>query len=612
MPVHTGYDNNKKEEPKCYARWGKTGKKYYYTCNNENARDKAKGKAAAQGRAIIAGGWQEKINKKGDEKMPNKARGAEGSYEEKREKLRIHFEKDFKDSYIIYTFPDAVIIKDYKTDKNYEIEYAIIDDEIKSGEPKEVEIVYILKSLLEVAKDKVSEKGMNEALRIYLHYIANQKWPGEKEEETRKGTELTGPIFKKVEKQRIVYAAVLVPGEPDLDADKGEKILTAEEIEMVAHKWMEEYGNIDYMHGLNNVAKPIETFILPMDWEVEAFGEKMLLPKGTWILAAKVVNDTVWKKVENGELTGFSIMGIQNNVLKSIMDDVSKGERVDKAITAAMKRVLIVDLGKDWLVPFVSLVDETCVPKAKFFAIKKKDKKKLPEGDPNLVNKTNEISILQSMMNLFKKDDIDQIIKNTIKLSKEAEKAGRSISDDTFSKLKNALGALQKLIDKADKEREPKDTGNKKKKGDELEMEEKDVIKLVDERLDEKLKPINEGLVALLPKEEEGEETEKTEKKEADDEDKGKAKKKEDTKEEGKDEEEEGEEEEKDDEKDALKAENLTLKETLDKLQKAKKGLSKAEKGQEDEESDKPYSVKDHLKDLERDSLGRAVKKKEK
>jgi len=545
------------------------------------------------------------IKRKGDENMSaKKARGAEGSYEEKREKLRIHFEKDFKDSYIIYTFPDAVILKDYKTDKSYEIEYAVIDGNIKSGNPKEVEIAYILKSLLEAAKDNVTEKGMNEALNVFLHYTANQKWPGEKEE-TRKGTELTGPIFKKEEKQRIVYAAVLVPGEPDLDADKGEKLLTEEEIEGVAHKWMEEYGNIDYMHGLNNVAKPVETFILPMDWEVEAFGQKMILPKGTWVLAAKVVNDTTWKKVESGELTGFSIMGIQNNVLKRIMEDVSKGERVDKALNAAMKRVLIADLGKDWLVPFVSLVDEPCVPKAKFFAIKKKER--LPEADPedDEILFKSEGSVIEKIIKYFKKDDLDQIIENTIKLSKEAEKAGRSISDDTFTKLKNAFEALQILIEKADKERKPDYMKNKKTKGDELEMEEKDVLKLIDERLDEKLKPISEGLKALLPKEEE-EEVAKT--KEEGSDDKSKVKKEADTKE---TEEEEDEEEDKDDEKDTLKAENISLKETLDKLQKARKGLSKAEKGQEGEETSKPYTVKDHLKELDRDSMGRAVKKKE-
>jgi len=157
---------------------------------------------------------------------------------------------------------------------------------------------YILKGLLEQAKEDAdnppqdigaTNKSLSRALEIYLSYKSTNKWPGEKEPEEpeRKGTELTGQIFKKAEKQRIVHAAVLVPGEPDLDSDIGEKILTAEEIENVAHKWMAEYGNIDYMHGLNNVAKPVETFILPAEMEVEAYGTKMTLPKGTWILAAK-------------------------------------------------------------------------------------------------------------------------------------------------------------------------------------------------------------------------------------------------------------------------------------------------------------------------------------
>ena len=529
--------------------------------------------------------------------MPEKNRSSEGSYEQRTERLRAHF--DSTDNYIIYTFPDAVIIKDYKKGKYFEIEYSIIDDKITSGTPKEVEVSYIQKRLIEedikspVSKDK---KEITEALKTYLYYKAEGEWPAEKNREERKGTELTGPIFKKEEKQRIVYAAVLIPGEPDLDADKGEKILTAEEVEEVAHKWMLEYGNIDYMHGLNNVAKPVETFILPIEWEVEAFGEKMLLPKGTWVLAAKVVNDKAWKKVESGELTGFSIMGIQNNVLKRIMDNVSKGERVDKELSASMKRVLIRDLGKNWIVPFVSLVDEPCVPKAKFFAIKQKAEEETEDKE----------GVWEKIMSLFKKDDIDQITENTIRLTEEVEKAGRTISDDTYNKLKNALEALNKLIEKADKERKPDYMKNKKKKGDDLDMEEKDVQKLIDEGLDEKLKPIHESLKALLPKEEKEEE-------EGDKKEEGQKDKKEnkDKKEEGATKKEEKEEEDKDKEKEDLKTEVLTLKETLAKLKEAQKGLSKSEKGQEDdEEKEKSYSTKEHLDDLGRDSMGRVVKKK--
>jgi len=47
MPVQLG-----KDKTNCFARWGRSGKKYYYTCGNENARKKAKQKAYEQGLAI--------------------------------------------------------------------------------------------------------------------------------------------------------------------------------------------------------------------------------------------------------------------------------------------------------------------------------------------------------------------------------------------------------------------------------------------------------------------------------------------------------------------------------------------------------------------------------
>lgn len=39
-------------------------------------------------------------------------------------------------------------------------------------------------------------------------------------------------------------------------------------------------------------------------------------------------------------------------------------------LAAALKRTLLRDLGVDWVAPFVSVVDEPAVPKAKFFALK--------------------------------------------------------------------------------------------------------------------------------------------------------------------------------------------------------------------------------------------------
>ncbi len=473
--------------------------------------------------------------------MSEKNKNMKESLEVKANQIRRMFEKE--NEYVAQVFDDAVIVHDFKADKYYEIQFEMNDDgTITKGERKEVDLVYIQKRF------------------------------------AKENAELTGPIFKKEDEQKIVYAAVLVPGEPDYDFDKGEKILSAEEIERVAHKWMEDYGNIDYMHGLNNVAKPIETFILPMDWEVTVGSEKVLLPKGTWILGAKVTNEQAWKEVKEGKLTGFSIMGIQNTVLKEIMKKVADGEQVNKEFQSSLKRVLIKDLGDDWIVPFVSLVDEPCVPKAKIFSIKQKEEKKE--------------NVWSKVVEYFKKtDDIEQMKETMKNLETMSQKAGRSISDATYNDLKKAIEALQKLIEKADKER--RDKYAKNQKGDD-EMNEEQVKNLVEKTLDEKLKPILEGIEGLKEKPEKTEKGETEEIEETD----------------GVEETEEIEET--DDEVEKLKEENSTLKSIIDKLNAAKKGKSKVEKGQEGDNDYQEYTVAKHYEELGRDNMGMPIKKGEK
>lgn len=50
MPVELGRDKEG-----CFARWGKSGARYHYTCGNEEARNSAKEKAYQQGLAITGG-----------------------------------------------------------------------------------------------------------------------------------------------------------------------------------------------------------------------------------------------------------------------------------------------------------------------------------------------------------------------------------------------------------------------------------------------------------------------------------------------------------------------------------------------------------------------------
>lgn len=635
MPTHTGYDSSNK--PPCFAQWGKSGKKYYYTCGDEGAKDKAKAKANAQGQAIRASGWTEskKFNEKGDENNLKviKDKVAIESYEEKIQKIRNAFEGnnasqsmggEVSPVMVVYTFDSSVILKDYNTQKYYEADYSILPDgNIVKGNPKEVELTYVQKRLFAESFDFTSIKSLDvvskdiqalidtwddwagsfdkcvsalgskpgitdpEALCAWMHHEAEGTWPGEKAREEMiaksKGCELTGPIVMKNEAQRIVYAAVLVPGEPDYDYDKGEKILTVEEIERVAHKWMLDYMNIDVMHSLNNVAKPVETFLLPMEWNVEAYGQKLKLPIGTWVMASKVTDDESWKKVESGELTGYSVMGIRNTALKSLLDSASKGKDILEEIKAVLKKTLIKDLGEDWIVPFVSLVDEACVPKSKFFAIKGKDK----NDTEGVINRL--INFVKGKKEESEKGILD--IANSLK--DIVEKKGRTISDATYNQLRNAIAALNKLVEKADKEREEKSDKNKQK-GDDTVMDDKDVKKLKEEilgelatKIEEQLKPLSEAIKNLIPKE--------PEVKPVDDKKVDKVK--------------EPEPDTKVDNKETYIETIKALEEQISKYKEEKEGKSNSLKGQDDAKDKKDYTYKNQMDDLDRDGFGRKKKK---
>ena len=53
MPTKLG-----KDKKGCFARWGKSGKKYYYKCGDAKARERAKKKADKQGRAAYSSGYR--------------------------------------------------------------------------------------------------------------------------------------------------------------------------------------------------------------------------------------------------------------------------------------------------------------------------------------------------------------------------------------------------------------------------------------------------------------------------------------------------------------------------------------------------------------------------
>ncbi len=250
--------------------------------------------------------------------------------------------------------------------------------------------------------------------------------------------EITGPIVIKHATKRIAYAAVLVPGEPDHDGE----LVDVARVEKAAHEWMESYRNVDLQHTLNNVGVPVESFLLPAEMSVKNVytGVDMTLPKGTWILGSKTDEET-WAKVEKGELTGYSVMGIRRAAVKSA--------------DAALKKTLLKDLGEDWIAAAVSFVDEPAVPKAKFFALKAKveEEDKTPE----------DVGFLERLF------------------GGASGKEGRRLSKSTLTKLKNAQTLIASILSDDAAEDGKEDKAKAGKGGDiQVELTKEDLQEMID------------------------------------------------------------------------------------------------------------------------------------
>lgn len=252
-------------------------------------------------------------------------------------------------------------------------EFQISDNEITFTEPEEVGIEYVVKA-------RAAEHDHT--------------------------TELTGPIVGKSAAKRIAWAAVLVPGEEDSDGD----VVSKEKIEEVAHSWLSQYGNVDLQHTLNNVATPVESYITHEDREVVVKGSPVVLPAGTWILASRIDDNDTWDKVVSGDLSGYSIMGVKKSLVAT--------EEVNKSMNAALKRTTLKDFGDDWVAPFVSVVHEPAVPKAKFFALKEKER---PTETTQTEKPSGFFSRLLKSKTMKDEDMNEEQVKRMIDQSREAD-----------------------------------------------------------------------------------------------------------------------------------------------------------------------------------------------
>ncbi len=369
-------------------------------------------------------------------------------------------------TWIERVFPDAVIMSCCNGEDQdvYEVPYTMLNNEVVFGTPQEVEKAYVEK-------------------KAFKHF----------------GPEVSGPIVMKDEEQQIAYSAVLVPGEKDKDGEAVSK----SQIERACHEFLENYQNIDLEHSLNNVATPVENYLLPQEMSVKGIdGTEMVLPKGTWILGSKVQDDATWEAVKNGELTGHSVMGVRRNNLEIAT------KNGDSSI--ALKKTLLNDLGDDWVPAAVSMVANPAVPKAKFFALKSEHSPSTDNPkDPALINE------VEKQDNA--KKGLGQRIAEALGFGGESKdtsvKEGRALSAENAEKLQWAEALLKEILRQAGVEEaslESLELGEKSEKGEKGGQEEmtneelQQAVKQAIQPLEERLESLENSLKS---EEEEAEET---------------------------------------------------------------------------------------------------------
>ena len=125
------------------------------------------------------------------------------------------------------------------------------------------------------------------------------------------------PFVKVDEDKRLVYMVVMEPGDPKHLDTQGD-FTKADEIEEACHDFMNYYrlgkAGLGLQHERVVEGHIKQTYIAPVDYEVEFRGKTQTVLKGSWVMVAYVAEEEVWKSVKSGELTGASIGGVGERV----------------------------------------------------------------------------------------------------------------------------------------------------------------------------------------------------------------------------------------------------------------------------------------------------------
>ena len=155
-------------------------------------------------------------------------------------------------------------------------------------------------------KAKQEKEAKQEKTELKEKEVKREKEVSEKKEETKVSFL---PFFKIEKMKHLVYGPVLKPGV----ADSWGVVPSAEEVEKAAHEFLATYSSVSDPFSISHkdiVSKEqvqlVESY-LTLD-EIKTTEET--IPKGSWIVVSKVLDEELWKKILDGTLKGYSLEGV--------------------------------------------------------------------------------------------------------------------------------------------------------------------------------------------------------------------------------------------------------------------------------------------------------------
>jgi len=145
---------------------------------------------------------------------------------------------------------------------------------------------------VEAMKEYDAEDGMSKSsLKLTKNTDGSVDW------------ELNIPFTKLNDEEHLVHGIVY---EPDVIDSQGDSA-SPYEIKKAAHRFMLESQNVKIMHkdDANDSVKIVESFISPVSYR----SGTQMIQKGSWVMVMKIVGEDEWKRVQSGELTGYSMSG---------------------------------------------------------------------------------------------------------------------------------------------------------------------------------------------------------------------------------------------------------------------------------------------------------------